>query len=933
MALGGRRKRSVSRVIGRAVVDALEPRRLLAATLDASGLLAIDGTAGNDDVSVAVSAGVLTVSLNGQTDGTFTSSQVSSIEVSGGAGNDSISLAGVGIAATLSGGDGNDTLVGGSASDFLSGNDGNDAFFSNDGQADVLDGGAGLDTASAFDSSDTFNSIEAGIPVAKVTVKMGGTAIANGATTPIDFGTNTQGQTGTTRTFTVTNDGTDVLTLDTVNVPAGFTLVDPLVGPLTPGQSESFTIQVDTTSAGVKSGTVSFANSDPNQNPFSFAISATVNAAAPQLPEATVTLAGTNVADGQSTPVDFGSVFQGASGPELTFTVQNDGTGVLNLSNLAVPSGYTIVDGLVGSLNAGGSDTFTVRLDSASLGTKGGTISFSNNDTDEDPFNFAVTGSVELATAPEMSVQLARPLGPIDNGNSSVEFGNRESGVKGPTRTFRIYNTGNAALNTGDIVLPAGFTLAATPVASVAPGGGTSFTVRFDTSGRPGTYSGLVSIPSNDPLRPAFTFRITGAIVAVGTGPIPEITVNAMQKGQLRGVATGASSFSFGSLAAGTKLSKAARTFRVSNDGNANLVIGKISVPAGFVVLDGLASVMKPGQTDNLIVALDTSSAAGSKSGTISFATNDSNENPFKFSVSGIVAQVGSGGTPEVSVAIKNGAAMADGSTSAVSFGTVAQGAAGSTRTFRVHNSGSGTLTLGSVSAPSGFSVASPLPSSVAPGGTVSFTLRMDTSSAGNKGGQVSFSNNDSNEGPFNFAVSGTVTAAPTGGPLVTAALSGGTLTVNGTSTIDTISLVAGSKGRVNVVGNGKTVSGSPFSGVARIVVNGNDGSDRIDASTMVVPITLNGGNGDDTLIGGSGTDVLSGGSGNDNLEGGAGNDTLHGGIGNDVLTGGAGLDSLLGEDGNDTLNGADGLADLLIDGGPGTDVIHKDRVDNASGT
>jgi hypothetical protein len=39
------------------------------------------------------------------------------------------------------------------------------------------------------------------------------------------------------------------------------------------------------------------------------------------------------------------------------------------------------------------------------------------------------------------------------------------------------------------------------------------------------------------------------------------------------------------------------------------------------------------------------------------------------------------------------------------------------------------------------------------------------------------------------------------------------------------------------------------------------------------------------------------------------------------------------GEDGNDTLNAADGLADLLVDGGLGTDTIHKDRVDNATGT
>src|SRR5205823_4178390 len=137
----------------------------------------------------------------------------------------------------------------------------------------------------------------------------------------------------------------------------------------------------------------------------------------------------------------------------------------------------------------------------------------------------------------------------------------------------------------------------------------------------------LVTIPTNDPRRATFSFRVTGAIVAVGTGPIPEITVNVSQSGQLRGVTAGASSFSFGTALQGSKASKAARTFRVSNDGNANLKFGKMSMPAGFVVLSGLPASLAPGSTVNLIVALDTTSAAGNKAGTVSFATNDSNEN------------------------------------------------------------------------------------------------------------------------------------------------------------------------------------------------------------------------------------------------------------------------------------------------------------------
>jgi Ca2+-binding RTX toxin-like protein len=263
----------------------------------------------------------------------------------------------------------------------------------------------------------------------------------------------------------------------------------------------------------------------------------------------------------------------------------------------------------------------------------------------------------------------------------------------------------------------------------------------------------------------------------------------------------------------------------------------------------------------------------------------------------------------------------------------VQQGGAAPTRTFRIRNDGQGTLNVGTISVPGGFTLTTPFAGSILPGGTASFTVRMETGSAGNKSGQVSFSNNDSNESPFNFAIAGTVSAVTGGGPLVTASLSSGTLTVNGTATIDTISFGLSGSG-LTVTGNGKTVSGSPFNGVKRIVVNGNDGADRIVVGPGInLPATLNGGNGNDTLVGGDAADSLTGGGGNDNLDGGAGDDRLLGGIGDDVLTGGAGLDSLKGEDGNDTLNAADGLADLFVDGGPGNDTVHKDRVDPGNGS
>jgi hypothetical protein len=926
-------RRNVHQVLGQAVgglvaMDPLESRRLLTATLD-TGLLSVVGTGANDDISVAVSGGNLNVTVNGQNQGTFALTDVNGIEVSGLNGNDSISLAGINVPATLSGGDGNDTLVGGAANDFLSGNDGNDTFFSNDGQPDALDGGDGNDTASAIDSVDTFANIEAGIPVAHVAVTLGGNPVANNAS--VDFGSVNQGDTGPTRTFTVTNSGTDTLILGNITLPQGFVLLDPLVGPLAPGASESFTIGVDTSATGVKTGVASFGNSDPDQNPFSFNVTATVNPAPPKLPDITVELDGANVVDGQTTPLSFGSPKQGTTAPTLTFVLSNTGESVLNLGTITLPAGYTLVEGLVASLAPGESDTFTVRLDTAVVGTKAGEITIASNDPDEDPFNFAITGAVAPVipeTEPAITVTLRAPAGPIDNGNSSVEFGNREAGNKGPTRTFRIFNTGLGDLVIGQITLPAGFTLAADFSGTLAPGAGTSITIQLDTGGAPGTRTGLVTIPTNVSGASAFTFRVTGAIVGVGTGPIPEITVNASQGGQLRGVVAGSSAFAFGTAAQGSKISRAARTFRVANDGNANLQLGAITVPSGFAVLGGIPSVLKPGESANLVIALNTAGTTGAKSGQVRFTTNDSNETPFTFNVSGTVGAPGAGGTPEVAVALTNGTPVADGATAAVSFGTVARGAAAPTRTFRVTNSGTGVLNVGSVSVPGGFAVVEQLSGPIMPGATTSFTVRMDTGSAGNKSGQISFTSNDSNESPFNFAIAGTVTAPVVSTPQVTASISGTILTISGTSGIDTISIGRTPGGKVAVVGNGKAVGGSPFSGVARIVVNGNDGDDRLDAAAISIPVTLNGGNGNDTLIGGAANDLLSGGNGNDNLDGGAGDDTLLGGANDDVLTGGVGVDSLKGEDGNDTLNGADGLADLFLDGGPGSDAVHKDRTD-----
>ncbi|HRK31702.1 MAG TPA: GH25 family lysozyme [Tepidisphaeraceae bacterium] len=108
------------------------------------------------------------------------------------------------------------------------------------------------------------------------TVLQGATAIADGQTSAIDFGTVTPGGATSSITFTVRNDGQQRLNLGTVTVPAGYTITEGLSTSLLAGASDTFTVRLDSAVAGVKAGSISFSTNDPTANPFDFAVTGIV---------------------------------------------------------------------------------------------------------------------------------------------------------------------------------------------------------------------------------------------------------------------------------------------------------------------------------------------------------------------------------------------------------------------------------------------------------------------------------------------------------------------------------------------------------------------------------------------------------------------------------------------------------------------------------
>ena len=138
------------------------------------------------------------------------------------------------------------------------------------------------------------------------------------------------------------------------------------------------------------------------------------------------------------------------------------------------------------------------------------------------------------------------------------------------------------------------------------------------------------------------------------------------------------------------------------------------------------------------------------------------------------------------------------------------------------------------------------------------------------------------------------------GRQLLSATLTDGVLTVTGTDGNDAIGISLSKDGATITVSEAVVVEGEKptptkttfdAASVTSIVVDAGAGDDRVGAcrgrrgsSALTVPMTINGGDGNDRLEGAGGDDVVNGDAGDDHIGGGAGADSLNGGDGDDVI-------------------------------------------------
>lgn len=570
-----------------------------------------------------------------------------------------------------------------------------------------------------------------------------GTPLNSNQSVPVDFGKTELG-TDIIKEFTIVNSGLNALDITKLTVSSPWSSDLPIPTSIAAGSEVNFNITLDASVAGNVNGFLNIVSNDAedNDNPFVVPLSGQVTA-----PEITVSEeSGGKIISGQTSIIDLGSSIVGTD-LSAQFNISNSGTSDLIITNTTTDNGLFEVNKVPSTVAAISNENFEIVLLGDTPGQHTATIIITNNDSDENPFTFIVSGEI---LAPQVSLFEGKDNtgNPLPNTTSTkVDFGSIEIGDKNEI-VFAIENTGTTDLIISDILASGtAFIIDGAPT-SVKIGATQNFSVVM-TSNAPGEFENVLTVYSDDPNNDPYEITLTGDVTA------PEISV--FEGGVLTGTElfnNQTSSIDFGSELEGTDITL---TFSLRNSGSSDLTISSIDISGTSFSVNGAPSVVVQDNTSTFTITLS-SAQAGTFNGSVKINSNDSDENPFVFDITGQII------APELDVFTGTdvtGSPIVNGQTSAINFGSTTQGI-DLTQVFTIINNGDFPLTIASINVPNDeFSVTHSI-TTLSPSQSGSFTVTLDGNSAPKSyNDNITILSNDSDENPFVFQIEGTISIAP----------------------------------------------------------------------------------------------------------------------------------------------------------------------------
>jgi hypothetical protein len=466
---------------------------------------------------------------------------------------------------------------------------------------------------------------------------------------------------------------------------------------------------------------------------------------APAAPEIVVEQpAGNNLIVGAAGGVDFGILAVGESS-QLTFTIRNLGSADLTGLGLTITGpdagDFTVTANPTAPVVAGGSTTFTVVFSPGSQGAKAATLRIASNDSSENPFDIALRG-----TGPFSEIVVEQPEGSDLADGANVSFGTLAVGATNQI-SFTIRNTGTLDLTGLGITITgpnaSDFTVITNPVAPVAGGGTTTFTVAF-SPGDVGVRTAVLQIASNDADENPFDIELRG------TGPIPFIQIQLSSGNYLYDGA----SVNFGSGQVGFS---SQRTFIIRNYGNSDLTGLGLTITgpnaSDFLITTNPTAPVAAFSGSTTFTVAFTCGGLGDRTADLQLTSNDPNQSPFDITLAGIGLPPG----PEIVVEQPPGSDLPDGA--GVDFGGGLVGAT-SERIFTILNIGNSNLTGLDITITgphaSDFAVTANPTSPLAGDDSTTFTVTFTRGDLGDRMADLRLASNDTDENPFDLTLTGT---------------------------------------------------------------------------------------------------------------------------------------------------------------------------------
>lgn len=482
------------------------------------------------------------------------------------------------------------------------------------------------------------NAIRKLTPAPALELKQNNNIIANGG--HYDFGDVAVGTT-TNVDFTITNTGLSVLNLTSLTANGGFSIVGTPVSTLAPGASTTITIDMNVSSVRTNSGSLTINSNDVNGSTY------TVNLYGVVKLGQTITfgtLPGKTFGD-----ANFNLSATASSGLGVTYTSSN--TLVATISGNTV----TIVGAGTTTLTASqsGNATYNAATDvpqTLNVGKASQTITFGaipDKTFGDGSFNLSATTSSGL------------PVTYINTNNGVATIsGSTVTILEGGVTHIVARQTGNANYNAAPEVIQELFVKTAPQTINFNLGTNATkavYDLPFELTATGGPSGREVTFTSSNPSVATVSENIV-TIVGVGTttitasqlgnhnySPAPDVTQTLTVVPQLSTTLavkqntttiTNGGSYAYGSVPYNTVQDV---NFTITNTGSNTLRLTNIATSGDFFSIVGLPDrSIAAGESDTIRVGMDTWSLA-SKSGTLTFSSNDPSAATFTINLSGKV--------------------------------------------------------------------------------------------------------------------------------------------------------------------------------------------------------------------------------------------------------------------------------------------------------